>query len=151
MLDIIKTFIKNLSLDQPESEQDREHAIQLASSVLMVEMCRIDGHVSDKELAHLKHLLNRQFDLTAAEKQEITLLAEEALDQSTDYYQFTSILNQHFSQSDKVQLIENLWQIAFIDGTADSHEEHLLRKISSLLHISHKDFIQAKHRAEQKR
>lgn len=148
MLDAIKAFIDTLSPDKEPSEQEKHHAIQLATSVLMVEMCRIDGQVNNTEISHLRRLLEQQFELTNEEKNELMTLAENALDESTDYFQFTAILNQHCTQQEKVKLIGNLWQIAFVDGNADSHESHLLRKLASLLHVSHKDFIKAKHRAE---
>jgi uncharacterized tellurite resistance protein B-like protein len=149
MLDAIKAFIDTLSPEKEPSEQEKQHAIELATSVLMVEMCRIDGQVNSAETSHLRQLLEHQFELTTEEKNELMTLAENALDESTDYFQFTAILNQHYSQQEKIELIGNLWQIAFVDGKADSHESHLLRKLASLLHVSHKDFIRAKHQAEQ--
>lgn len=46
----------------------------------------------------------------------------------------------------KIQLIESLWKIAFIDGELDVHEEYLVRKISELLYVPHSDFILIKNR-----
>jgi uncharacterized tellurite resistance protein B-like protein len=34
--------------------------------------------------------------------------------------------------------------MAFADGNIDKYEEHVVRKISDLIHISHNDFIQSK-------
>jgi uncharacterized tellurite resistance protein B-like protein len=45
-------------------------------------------------------------------------------------------------------MIEQLWQVAFSDGQLDAHEEHFLRKIHSLLHVSHRDFMRTKHKAK---
>ena len=38
----------------------------------------------------------------------------------------------------------NLWKIAYADGYLDKYEEHLLRKVSDLIHISHSDYINIK-------
>jgi len=147
MLKSIKQFFDNLAPKEAQTEAEKQHAIHLAVSVLLVEMSRIDGKVSDAELSHITNLLNKQFELTAQEKSEVMELAHEKLDTSTDYYQFTSVINQHFEQAQKVKMIEQLWQIAFVDGKLDAHEEHYLRKIHSLLHVPHSDFIKTKLRA----
>ena len=148
MLKTIKLFFENLAPEAKQSESDKQHAIHLAVSVLLVEMSRMDGKVSDIEMAHITSLLDKQFELTAQEKAEVMELAHEELDASIDYYQFTSVINQHFEQPQKIKMIEQLWQTAFVDGKLDAHEEHYLRKIHSLLHVPHSDFIKAKLRAE---
>jgi uncharacterized tellurite resistance protein B-like protein len=47
----------------------------------------------------------------------------------------------------KVRIVELLWTVAFADSHQDKHEEHLIRRIADLLHVSHKDFIAAKFKA----
>jgi len=43
-----------------------------------------------------------------------------------------------------VELIEKLWQVAFADHQLDKHEEHVIRRISDLIHVSHSDFMKTK-------
>ena len=50
---------------------------------------------------------------------------------------------------DKIRLINNLWSIAFSDKQLDKYEEYLIRKISDLLYVSHKDFIEQKLRVKE--
>jgi len=147
MLKSIKSFFDNLAPVSEQSETDKQHAIQLAVSVLLVEMSRMDGEVSEEEMSHISQLLN-QFDLNQEEKLELFALANEKLDHSTDYYQFTSVVNKQFDQTRKIEIIEQLWQVAYADGDLNAHEEHYLRKIHSLIHVSHKDFMRTKHRAK---
>lgn len=144
MLNKIRLFFDNLKLKNELTEQDKTHALQLSVAVLLVEMTRMDGKVSKSELAELERLLNQQFQLETSEIKELLNLANDKLAESTDYYQFTSIINQHFDQAKKSLIIENLWQIAFSDDELNAHEEHFLRKINSLLHISHTEFIRSK-------
>ena len=147
MLKSIKTFFDKLAPVAEQTESEKLHALQLAVSVLLVEMSRMDGEVNEQEEKYIHGLLD-QFDLSTEEKTEITVLANSKLNDATDYYQFTSIINGHFDQSQKIAMIEQLWQVAFSDGKLDAHEEHFLRKIHSLLHVSHRDFIRTKHRAK---
>lgn len=50
-----------------------------------------------------------------------------------------------------MQLIALLWRIAYADDTLHQYEEHLARKVADLLHVSHRAFIAAKHRAGRER
>ena len=148
MLKAIKLFFENLSDNSEQSDTDKQHAIQLAVSVLLVEMMRIDGEINGDEEIALKQSLNTKFNLTDAEKEELMALATQKLDQSIDYYQFTSVINRHFDQPKKIKMIEELWRVAFADGKLDAHEEHYIRKVNALIHVSHSDFMKAKHRAQ---
>lgn len=147
MLDAIKQFFEKLASPEETSEQDKQHAIHLAVAVLLTEMMRIDSQITDEEKHHLSQLLDEKFSLSSDEKQSLVEMAAHKLNESTDYYQFTSVVNIHFDQKEKIKVIESLWQLAYVDGKLDAHEEHYVRKIHSLLHISHQDFMKAKHRA----
>jgi len=125
-----------------------EHSLKLASTALLVEMLRMDDHIDEDEKKALFSAVSVKFDLSNNETQEIISLAEEELKNSTDYYQFTSLINSHFEYRDKVHIIELLWQIAFADNHLDRDEEYLVRKISELIYVSHEDFIATKIRVQ---
>ena len=127
-----------------ESTLDPQHSLNLAVAALLVEMVRVDNNVSNEEVNHLNAILIERFGIAPTEIEEITALAEDELSQSTDYYQFTSLINTHFERPQKMQMIKTLWEIAYIDGKIDSHEEHYLRKIAELLHVPHSEFIRTK-------
>ena len=40
-----------------------------------------------------------------------------------------------------------MWAIAYADGDLDKYEEYIIRKVADLLHVSHSDFMHAKHTA----
>jgi uncharacterized tellurite resistance protein B-like protein len=40
-----------------------------------------------------------------------------------------------------------MWRVAYADERLDKYEEHLIRKISDLIYVSHRDFIRTKHSA----
>jgi len=71
-------------------------------------------------------------------------LANAEKHEATDYYTFTSLINEHYSQQQKIKLVEDLWRLAYADNELDKYEEHLLRRLSELLHVPHKDFIRTK-------
>lgn len=94
------------------------------------------------ETAVLEH-----FGLSDAEAKQLLELAEEERSDSTDYFQFTSLINGNYTTEQKVSLVELLWRIAYANENLHKYEEHLVRKIADLLHIPHSAFIAAKFNA----
>ncbi len=66
------------------------------------------------------------------------------MDSSVELFQFTRLIDDAFTPEQKVQVVERLWRIAYADEQVDRLEEHLVRKIANLLHVSHRDYIAAK-------
>ena len=123
--------------------------MRLATAALMIEMQRMDATVTAEETDTARAALRVRFGLSPAEADELLALADDARREATDYFQFTSLINQHFNSIQKVALIDSLWRIAYADNTLHDYEEHLVRKIADLLYVSHADFIAAKLRARE--
>jgi len=146
MLSAIKTYFeKNIS---PEANGDLEHELKLATAVLLIEMMNQDDQVHDKEIDAAKKALTLKFGLTDDEYHDLIALAEEEVKEAVDYHQFTSLIAREFTQAQKIKVIELLWSVAYADSHLDSMEEHMVRKIADLIYVSHKDFIQTKHKVQ---
>lgn len=146
----IKQFFETRLLITTESTQDDiKHKLKLTCAVLMLEMIHVDENAHDTEDKLVREILQTQFDTTEDETEELLELAYEEKMDATDYYKFTSLINEHYTQEQKIKLVEQLWQIAYADNVIDRFEEHLVRKLAELLHVPHKHFIQAKHRADR--
>jgi uncharacterized tellurite resistance protein B-like protein len=146
MLSKLQQFFDQYLKTETDTPQTLEHRLQLASATLMVEMLHADEQITDDEELKIQQLLNQRFQLTASEINALLELAHDKKHEATDYYEFTSLLNEHYSQPQKVKLVEDLWQLAYADNQLDKFEEHLLRRLSELLHVSHQDFIRTKHK-----
>ncbi|MBD3671377.1 MAG: TerB family tellurite resistance protein [Gammaproteobacteria bacterium] len=143
MLNSIKQFFEqNIA---PDSQQDLEHSLRLATAALMVEMMNQDHKVQDEEEQAVRQLLQNKFGLDAKETGELFELASAEAVKATDYYQFTSLIKDHFNPDQKRRVVEQLWAVAYADGDLDPHEEHMVRRIAELLYVPHNDFIRAKH------
>ncbi|PHQ58051.1 MAG: hypothetical protein COA29_02110 [Porticoccus sp.] len=146
MIDQIKQFFST-RIDQPDGEP--VHQRQLAAAALMVEIMVIDRTLNEDEQKIIRQLLENQFSLSHEEIETLVRLAHSEVNDATSLFQFTRLINDHFAVHEKRELVENLWRVAFADNQLDKHEEALIRRISELLYVSHTDFIQAKHRANQ--
>jgi uncharacterized tellurite resistance protein B-like protein len=150
MIDGIRDFFNQfMALDNPASDAARQHALQVATAALLLEMMRMDSTVTEEETTTVATTLQTRFGLSVKELDTLMRLAAEEARQATDYFQFTSLINRHFSQEQKIQVVEYLWQVAFADGHLDAHEQHFMRKIADLLYISHADYVAAKQRARE--
>ncbi len=125
---------------------DEVHQLKLASASLLVEMIRMDHKIEQAEHNMVKALIKKDFNLSEEETETLFTLAEEESQNAIDYYRFAKLINKEYDNSKKITIIENLWHIAYADDELDKYEEHYLRKVADLLHIPHKEFIQAKHR-----
>ena len=145
MLNQIKLFFDaHMKLSAPEDSS--EEKLQVACAALFLEMMMMDEVVDAKEQAVILEIVQKNFSLTTEQTTALIELADQQRQQAIDYYRFTSLINKHYSQAQKIQLIESLWKIAFIDGALDTQEEYLVRKIAGLLNVSHTAFIIAKHK-----
>lgn len=148
MLRRIKQFFDtHIAAPATSPEEGRDRRLQVATSAMLIEMARADFDIKPEELAAVARAVQTTFGISTGETEELLRLAEEEVSQATDYYQFTSLINRSFSAEEKARVVELMWRIAFADGKSDKYEDHLVRKIAGLLHVSHKDFIAAKHRA----
>ncbi len=146
MLTSIKRFFELHIVADTSGPVDPQQAIQLAVAVLLVEIAEADYQNKPEERDALECIVRDQFGLKDSEAAELIILARSEHANSTDYFQFTSLINGHFNADQKVKIIENLWRVAFADEHLHHNEEHVIRRLADLLHVSHGKFIAAKHR-----
>jgi uncharacterized tellurite resistance protein B-like protein len=147
MLKAIRDFFEQ-RLDQA-SAAGRGHGVELATAALLVEVVRIDRETQPAEREAVLRAVHEKFGLTGQEAGTLIALAEEEMRQATDYYQFTSLINQRFTQEQKERVIELMWRVAYADAELSAHELHLMRKVAGLLHVPDNAYIAAKMRAKQ--
>ena len=140
-------FDQNIS---PDVQVDNEHRLKLATAALLIEMMKQDGETKEEEIETLQQALQTKFALSEKETHELIELASEEARQAVDFYQFTSLIHEHFPPAKKIKIVEYLWVIAYADNHLDAHEEHMIRRIAELLYVSHQDFIKTKHKVLEK-
>jgi uncharacterized tellurite resistance protein B-like protein len=148
MLAAIRDFFEN-NLSGAQTARDPGHAIALATAALLLEVVRLDGGVEPREREAALLAVRDKFGLLAQEADTLLALAEAEAREATDYFQFTSLLNQHFSPQQKALVVEHMWRVAYADAELSAWEQHLIRKIADLLYVSHADYVAAKMRAKE--
>ena len=143
-----RSFIERHFTSTTTDEPTIEHELQLASAALMFEMIRADDDIQESEKQKMLSIIKKQCELSEEESSELIELAKDKMHASTDYYQFTSLINEHYTQDQKRLLIRHLWELALADSVIDKYEEHLVRNLAELLHVPHAAFMQMKHQAQ---
>ena len=126
-----------------------EHTLQLATAVLLIEVMQSDADSTDEEQATILNILKERFHLSDAEVAKLSELGHRTATAANDLHQFTSLINRELELSEKVRIIEYMWQVAYADGAVDAHENHVISRIAGLLHVTHGEYIAAKLHAKQ--
>ncbi len=151
MVNTIKQFFEKHVKPSSENRDDiSEHALQIATAALLIEMMRADTEISAEEEDKVTDTMRRKFSITGEEAAALIELAHDKVWEANGYFEFTSLMNKGFSHAQKIKVIEHLWEIAYADGILDKHEEYMVRKIADLIYVSHKDFINAKLRVKKR-
>lgn len=135
-------YFKQTATDQPT--ESNPHEADLASAALLFEVIRSDQEIKSVELTLLRERLMQVCDLNSEEVDDIINLASDEVDAAVSLYQFTSKITQHFDPEQRVRLIENMWRMAYADSILDKHEEYIIRRVASLIHVSQANFIKAR-------
>ena len=144
MINKIKDLISNFSKKEELNEEPDLSLLNNACAALLVEIAFADKDFEEREKQSLKESLIQTYGIEESKIQEIIDDAQLTVNESTSLYGYTRIVNDEFEYNDKLDLLRNLWKVAYADGNLDKYEEHLLRKISDLIHISHSDYINIK-------
>jgi len=133
------------ALNPPQDEErDVERAQRIAAAVLLLEMAHADHRHADEEYAEIRRQLKTHFGLDDAETEELMTEARPRAEESVSLYRFLKTLNDGLNPTEKRQVLEMLWRVAYADRHLDAHEEHLLRELAELLYLPHSEFIRAK-------
>ncbi|MFH1985391.1 MAG: TerB family tellurite resistance protein [Pseudomonadota bacterium] len=145
MLESLKRFFeKRTGADPGQSQQRPDDDILVAICALLVEMARIDEQFTTAEMDAILGVLVERYGLSPAHAQDIVAEADRALEDSLDLWQFARRINEHYTIAEKLEVVDTLWRIVYLDGNMDAHEHYLMGKLKNLLRLDHDQLIASK-------
>ena len=146
MIESIKSFFeKNLTKkEEEEAPSSAKGRVDLTCAALLVEVMNSDHELDEREHQEFMAVLQQSYNIAESDLEELIQLAKDEAFEATSLYEFTKLINDNYDYEQKVELIENMWRIAFSDKRLDKYEDHLIRKVSELIYVSHSDFIKTK-------
>ena len=142
--------LKNIfSGDQGINLENQNDEIDILCG-LMIEAANTDGKITQEELNKISLSLINVFKEDPKLVEKSLGKAFENRDNSKSLYFYTSKLNKSYTNDQKVQLIEVLWEIILADNELHDFETNLIRRLAGLLYISDVECGKAKIKAENK-
>ena len=139
-------FDKHISL--AETNGAIEDKLEVASAALLMEVMHTERTFELEKQNLILVMLERTFSLSEEQAASLMEIAEHKRQQATDYYEFTHLICNEFTHGQKIQLIESLWKIAFVDDTLNVETEYLVDKVARLLFIPHAELLATRNRVK---
>lgn len=150
MISKLESLVKKYFSDDAEDHSTAdEDTLMIATAVLFLEIAYADFEISEEEEVHMKGTLAGLFGIPDGEVTDLIEAAREKRENRHDIWFFSNLINTHFDRPQKMWILEHLWKMIYADGKVDKYEDHLIRKISTLIGLSHQEMIQAKIKANQ--
>ena len=145
MLESLKRFFNKSTVEiSNHKKQVSEHDMRVATCALFVEMARIDEKFTRAEVDTILSLLKEKYGLSQEHADALLAEADKELKESVDLWQFARLINENYSVNEKIEIIETLWRMVFVDGKMDRYEHYLMSKLKNLLRLSQDQLIDAK-------
>ena len=145
MLESLKKLFSGVPDGSPQDASlSAEHKVMVATCALLVEIARIDETFTKQELNLVMSILHDKYNLSPEHADALMTEAEAELDDSVDLWQFARLINENYSNEEKIDIVETLWRIVYVDGRMDKYEHYLMNKIQHLLRLSHQQLIETK-------
>ena len=135
--------VKQENYSEVEIIEEEIHAVLS----LLIEACKVDGIVSDNEIEKITSLLINKFHLEPSKTKNAVNFVLEKANEKVEIFSDIKVILDTMDHEERIKVVEMLWGVVLADGNIDDYEANLMRKISSLLHVSSFETAEAKKRA----
>ena len=128
-------MFKKIFNKQKKESLDNKNVLVAA---LLIHAARIDENYTDIEKEIIKKALVELNNISSDQAENLIKFAEKKEEESNQIVEFTREIKK-YSMEFRLKIIEIIWKIVYSDGTSDSYESNLIRRICGLLYVSDKD------------
>ena len=128
-------MLKNFFKKQKKENLNNKNILVIA---LLIHAAKIDENYTDVEKKIIIMAITNLKKISFEEAEKLVKLAEKKVEESNQIIEFTREIKK-YSMEFRLKIIEIIWKIVYSDGTSDSYESNLIRRICGLLYISDKD------------
>jgi uncharacterized tellurite resistance protein B-like protein len=129
-----KTFLSNRRADSVGLNQ-MEAKSRVATAALLVRVATVDSDMSEVRSKLLRRILMSSFGL---DDSSVTVLIENACAaerSAIDLYQFTRLLNEALDDKGRHQVIQMMWEMAYVEGRLNGFEANVIWRTADLLGV----------------
>lgn len=108
---------------------------EIAVVALLVELAQSDRTLGSEELATVERIVRERFALDAATAGRLIAAARAELDTALEDWMFANAVREGFDETERLGIIELLWEVVYADGKLARLEESLMRRVAAELGI----------------
>ena len=135
--------VKQENYSEVEIIEEEIHAVLS----LLIEACKVDGIVSNIEIEKITSLLINKFHIESSKAKNAVNFVLEKANEKVEIFTDIKVVLDTMDHEERIKVVEMLWGVVLADGNVDDYESNLMRKISSLLHVSSLETAEARKRA----
>jgi uncharacterized tellurite resistance protein B-like protein len=143
-------FFKKVPVNNSKADTAVEFNFELVGCALAYEVAKADGAIDVNELNKIKTEVENKSNELGLNSEEVLLTIEKQSNESISFNDFINQINDNFSQDQKIQMIEFLWQTAYADNILDVDEERLIRRIADMIRIKDMKVLKLKDQVKNK-
>ena len=128
-------FKKFFKKREGENDKDKSNILIIA---LLIHAAKIDEHYTEQEKKLILNAIIQLNSVNFDEAEKLLKIAEKKEEESNQIVEFTKEI-KNYSMESRLKIIEVIWKIVYSDGTNDSYESNLIRRICGLLYVSGRD------------
>lgn len=149
MLKSFKKLVDQLT-DTTADNADADSQLAEAAAVLLVVAATMDGEFDQRERDAALKSLSQHFDISAFEAQNLLRKGEQKAGSAVEYSRYTIAIRSRYTQEQRIEIIEMLWEVVLADGVLHAYEANLLRRMGGLIHVSDRENGEARKRVEER-
>ena len=138
-----KKIISSVYKDSVDVEEVKLND-KIALGVLLWVVAEADDEFLPEEMDKIKEVLRNISHIAEEDLPCILESIEIAAKERIDLHTFTHEVSNGLSRDIKLSIIDNLFRVACVDNDLDEKEHEMIRKISGLFRLDHKEFIDSK-------
>ena len=128
-------MLKNFFKKKERKDPNNKNVLIIA---LLIHAAKIDENYTENEKKIIRNVIVDLNEINSNQADELLKLAEEKERESNQIIEFTKEIKK-YSMEFRLKIIEILWKIVYSDGSSDSYESNLIRRVCGLLYISDRD------------
>jgi uncharacterized tellurite resistance protein B-like protein len=137
-----KTFIDN-SRDDSVARRRLEVKTRLATAALLVRVATVDSDdISEVRAKELHRILRSRFRLDDSSTAQLIEDACGAERSAIDLYQFTRLLNEGLDDKGRQQVVQMMWEMAYVEGRLNGFEANVIWRTADLLGVSSRQRVE---------
>src|SRR5271170_4663396 len=129
-----KTFISKCREDSVARNQ-MEAKCRLATAALLVRVATVDSDISEVRSKQLHRILRSRFGLDDSSATQLVEDAHAAERSAIDLYQFTRLLNVALDDKGRHQVVQMMWEMAYVEGHLNGFEANVIWRTADLLGV----------------